>query len=107
MRAILSVFPALARIDAEQVCICAIKTFPQGNAYLGDRYTARTAKGEKIFTDLVMLAVLRLMVYFKRAENTTAHENMRAGAAIHLYLSQAFVRPMDAILAIHNHSLTN
>jgi hypothetical protein len=29
MRAILSVFPALARIDTEQVCVRAIKTFPQ------------------------------------------------------------------------------
>jgi hypothetical protein len=54
-----------------------------------------------------MLAVLRLMVYFKGTENTTAHENMRAGAVIRLDLSQAFVCPMDAILAIHDHSLTN
>jgi hypothetical protein len=107
MRAILSAFLALARIDAEQVCVRAIKTFPQRDARLGNRDSARTAKGEKIFTDFVLFAGLWFMVYFKRSENTTAHENMRAGAMIRLDLCQAFVCPMDAILTIHANSLAH
>jgi len=94
---------AFAGLNAEQVGIRTVCAFAQGYANLGDRDMAGTADREEILALPEMFAASQIFVIFDKAENSTAHENMRMGAMIRFNLFEAFIGPINAIPAVdHN-----
>ena len=104
MRAILATLTPLTGIDAEQVRIRAVEALTQRDADFGDRYVACHADGEEILAGMIMLAIWKVLVFLYKAENSTAHENVGMGAMVRFDLFEAFIHPIDAILAV-NHTL--
>jgi hypothetical protein len=102
MSAVLSVFLAHARVNAEQVGIGAVGAFPQGNTRLWNGQPAGAADGEEVFASHIVLAVLAAAVIFNRAENPASHENVRMLAPIRLNLIEAFINPIYAIFAMNH-----
>jgi hypothetical protein len=102
MRAILAVIAADAVLDAEQVGICAIRTFSKRNADLGYSNAARLADGEEILAFDIVRATIKSSIALAESVYAAAHEKVRACACVSLNLFEALIHPVDAIAAMNH-----
>lgn len=104
MRAIFPAFFSNTGIHTEKIGVSAIAAFSQRDANLRNSNMACIADGKQILAHDVMLAVLHFIRFFNEAENSATHKDMRAGRSLRFDLMKAFIRPINAILAICHES---
>lgn len=65
---------------------------------------AGAAHGEEILASLIIFTVLHGLILLDMAVNSTAHEDVRMDTAVRFDLLEAFIHPVDAVLAANHHS---
>lgn len=102
MRAVFAVLIAHAGVDTEQVCIRTVGTFSKRDADLWNSQTTRFANSEEIFAGYIIFTALHIVIGIDVSEDSTAHKYMRSSIAIRFYFFEAFIHPVNAVLAMNH-----